>query len=276
MAAKGCTIPSPDLLSTLPIELILQIAECLPSVQDERDLMLTSRRLFTILTAHILRHALSSEPAFPGFVSAAEQGQLDSLRMFLRRDVESRGEFLTHELKAIALFWACSRGRREAVDLLLAAGADPNYPIEFNLNGTALHEAVYSEDLRIVRALLDTGVVDANRADDNGWTALHHAATQSADMIRLLVEVAEADVDARESSGQTPLYIARVAVRCFPAVARVLVELGADPGVRDATGRTAQEALEYLMLSRPAKDDWRWRECLKILKEARLRREGRR
>lgn len=261
-------MPPPDFLSTLPLELILTIAEDLPSVQDERNLTLTSRHLFTLLTPHLLSYALLDEPAFPGFVAAAEKGQLDSLRMFLRHDTQCNGKFLTPDLKVTALFWACSRGHNDAVKLLLDAGADPNHPVKSNGNCTALHEAVYAEDPALIRTLLGTGRVDANARDDDGWTPLHHAACcRSSEVIRLLVEVGNVDVDARDHKGETALYIACVTAGSYPAIARVLVELGADRGVRDAEGRTAEEALEYSILMRLGNDHLRWRRCLEILRE---------
>lgn len=142
----------------------------------------------------------------------------------------------------------CARtGAAAAVEALLARGADVN-AVEPNLNQSALMWATSEGHLDVVRLLLRRGA-DVRAATRHGFTALHFAAREghlaiAQELVAAGVDVnsvAKADpslkgrgpaYEAMRSAGSTPLLVATV--RGQVAVARFLLEHGADPNVQDA------------------------------------------
>jgi ankyrin repeat protein len=93
-----------------------------------------------------------------------------------------------------------------------------------------LHEAVQDGDLDEVRRLVADGD-DVNAFDDLGKTPLHYAVDREhVDVARYLIEHG-ADVNARHepSLGNTPL--GEVAASCSYVIAKLLVDVGADPTI---------------------------------------------
>jgi ankyrin repeat protein len=103
-------------------------------------------------------------------------------------------------------------GRVEAVELLVARGADVNAPARNATRVRPLHSAVAHRGpeaaLQIAGILLAAGA-SANVAQQGGWTPLHQAAAhgQTA-LVELLLEHG-ADAAARSDDGQTALDLAR-------------------------------------------------------------------
>lgn len=107
--------------------------------------------------------------------------------------------------------------------------------------GSSLHAAAIRGNARAAEALLEAGA-DVNLRDSGGRTPLHVAATWGhADLMRRLLR-SGADANATAEGRQTALHM--VASRRVPPlavyadVARVLLENGARPNVRDASGAT--------------------------------------
>lgn len=76
--------------------------------------------------------------------------------------------------------------------------------------------------------------VDLEAGDEEGLTALHHAAARGrTNVARALIE-AGARVDARDSCGRTPLILASA-----PEMISLLVDAGADVNARDEEENTA-------------------------------------
>ncbi len=124
----------------------------------------------------------------------------------------------------------------DVVSLLVEAGADVNARNESG--STPLHSAASSGDAAMVSVLLAAGA-DANAARPSGATPLHSAASGSRGngaTVSLLVQ-AGADLNARAHLDATPLHWA-VSQGNHAAAARLL-ELGADPNARDASGLAA-------------------------------------
>ena len=85
------------------------------------------------------------------------------------------------------------------------------------------------------------GDTNPNEQDEDGWTALHMAATTaSPDVIRALLEKKGARVDAKDRYGRTPLHVAVSADRSTDKaeVIGILLKEGADRLAKDNHGST--------------------------------------
>ena len=128
----------------------------------------------------------------------------------------------------------------DAVAALLAGGAEVN--ARDRRGGTPLHAAVRDlfDNTVTATVLLEAGA-DVNARHESGETPLHAASGRTGDpaMVRLLIG-AGAEVNARAEKGETPLH--RAVREQNPAVAALLVELGADPTLVDDSGTVADPA----------------------------------
>ena len=118
---------------------------------------------------------------------------------------------------------------RAAVDVLLAAGADPD--AQGRHGATALHVAAYGGNAHAVAALLDGGA-DPHAGDSDRDTPLHWAVGKAgnARVIAALLG-AGAQVSARNDSGNTALHLAAWHGHVDAIVA--LLEAGADPRAKN-------------------------------------------
>lgn len=168
---------------------------------------------------------------------AAMRGQVDAVQALLARGADvnvPQGDGMT------ALHWAAERGDEALVRLLLDAGAEASATTR-NGNYTPLHLAARSGDAVIVKALLDAGADVTARTSTGGALAIHMAAAAtSAEAIEALV-AAGAEVDATdEAFGQTPLMFAAAAGR-LPTV-KALLAAGADVGLTSSVVDIAERA----------------------------------
>lgn len=111
------------------------------------------------------------------------------------------------------LGYAAHFGQKEAVELLLAFGAEVNAvshsKISYIPSNTALHAAIAGErDLDVIKTLLEHKA-QTTIFDSNGHTCLHTAAfhKNNADIIDLLMGYG-ASVDAKIEEGKTALELA--------------------------------------------------------------------
>ena len=139
-----------------------------------------------------------------------------------------------------ALVLAVREGSMRVFDALLL---QPGIDLEAKaLNGnTALMMAAFKNNRRAAEALLAKGA-RVNRA---GWTPLHYAAAGGAeDIARLLID-RKAKLNAlspKESGAYTPLMMA--AREAQPGMVRLLLEAGANPGLKNTEGLTAAQIAE--------------------------------
>ncbi|KAL3886229.1 hypothetical protein ACJMK2_026236 [Sinanodonta woodiana] len=105
-----------------------------------------------------------------------------------------------------ALHYASQTGSVHMFETLIAAGLDVTTRINSGVH--VLHIAAGTDNLTLVKYLIDTnpGLLQLN--DNNGWTVLHYASqTSSVDMFETLI-AAGLDITARINSGAHVLHIA--------------------------------------------------------------------
>jgi ankyrin repeat protein len=204
--------------------------------------------------------------AIQSIMRAAQSGDLDALRAGLDAHPEWIDALGGGFEKATALHLAVLRNQHAAIRLLIARGADLNRR-DFPDNAAPLHFAAVHGDMETIRLLVEAGAdVDGN-GDDHGvgvlgwatcfvdvrqevaayllahgaklnlWTAI---ALDRADELRAMVAKDRSLLSARMTRNQhrcTPLHHA--ARKNRPRIVQALLELGADPNARDATGATA-------------------------------------
>lgn len=145
----------------------------------------------------------------------------------------------------VKLFGAVKAGDCGRVGRLLGGGADVN--MRGLYQHTLLIEAVKSNDLAMAKLLLSRGANVGAKAGLTKCTALHVSAKYSGkteaggEIMRLLIEK-EAEVDAVDTQGQTPLH--RAAYADNAEGVRILLARGADMGPRDKEGMTALDIAE--------------------------------
>ncbi|CEG47005.1 transient receptor potential ca2 channel (trp-cc) family protein [Plasmopara halstedii] len=149
--------------------------------------------------------------ALTPFHSAAGQNDVTTVRKFLRKktDVNCLGELGYVGLnRRTPLHWAAVSGALEVVDILLEAGADPNF--QDARGRTPLHWAARLNRTNILRSLLKAGA-DVKIVDVDYMTPLICAAS-GLDATREVFSIltsAGADINAQlPTSGDTALHIA--------------------------------------------------------------------
>jgi len=157
------------------------------------------------------------------------------------------------------LMLACERADEQMVDILLAAGADPNYRLGQS-GRTAVHFLLAEgfsnihnvppgrmpPQMRNILRSLERKKLDASGSiDDRGNTALHFIASGSymadveADLTEIFLEM-EADPNRTNLDGETPLMVfARGGDENRTGMAELLLDADAEVAPRDRNGRTA-------------------------------------
>ena len=165
---------------------------------------------------------------------ACEYGQLDAARVLVEEagaDVDVEGNDVCGPL-----YWACSGGNIGIVRMLVDAGSGSGAGKEGGVWVEGFVVAALRGYADVVRELLGLGVA-VDGVEEYWETALCLASRNGrADVVRVLVEEAGADVNMANGHGKPPLYLASQIGGVD--VVRVLLELGADVGIVDEDGRT--------------------------------------
>lgn len=134
------------------------------------------------------------------------------------------------------------QGHTEIVKLLLAAGADPDSKDSEHFFETSLFVASRDNYKEIVKLLLEAGA-DPNTTDNHDWTPLMIASDRHhVDVIKLLLETPNIDLNKTNDEGDTALFHAADDLESV----KLLLAAGADPNIPDHDGWTALIAAAQL------------------------------
>ncbi len=113
---------------------------------------------------------------------------------------------------------------------------------------TALSYAASEGNIELVNILLDKGA-NVNDLNDHGESVLYAATySNNPDMIKLLVDKG-APLNIQNEDGRTEFFHAAFNIlfnECDSAMLKILLELGADPSIKDNRGQTALEYFKML------------------------------
>ncbi|CAH0051773.1 unnamed protein product [Clonostachys solani] len=207
-------------------------------------------------------------------IIATGAGRLDSIRLLLDHGADVS---IADYAGWTPLHWAANRNHPHVVRLLIDCGADPTIesadgdtPLSicpFSLEGKDLEDmqglllaaergwyerdasrdslkqllsAARSGKLDSITSLFEKGQVDANSADEDGYTALLFAAEAGQDAaVKLLIGLGT-EIESKNNSGETSLWLA--AHYGHGTVVQTLLESGADPNSADELGQTPVSA----------------------------------
>ncbi|KAI1921726.1 hypothetical protein LOZ58_004207 [Ophidiomyces ophidiicola] len=204
--------PAPLVLGSMPSEILLSIADHLPSEKDIASLATANRHFNSLLTPYLYTHNAK------------------------------------HNKDNLALWWAIRHGERATAEKSLDSGADINAMPDINddvpwrspsplsylavssrpRNIRLLREELYRQyvdrHLALVQLLIDRGMDVEATSNYGGQTALHIAANRGDDeVVRLLIENG-ANIDAVCSIRNTVLHYA--AMSCNVDTINLLINLG--------------------------------------------------
>jgi ankyrin repeat protein len=166
-------------------------------------------------------------------IQQCEQNNVPEVKSIIKRHKYKIDINYMHKSRT-ALMEACSSNNLELIKVLLDAGADPN--VQNDKGQTALtHNSnfIYSYTLE---KLLIAGA-DPNIKDNIGQTVLMNMVSQGAlSSVEILLK-AGADPNTQNDKGQTALIIA--CLQGFKNCAQLLLDAGADPNIQDNKGQTA-------------------------------------
>eukprot|EP01122_Echinamoeba_exundans_P013977 TRINITY_DN6229_c0_g1_i1.p1 TRINITY_DN6229_c0_g1~~TRINITY_DN6229_c0_g1_i1.p1 ORF type:complete len:781 (-),score=153.69 TRINITY_DN6229_c0_g1_i1:97-2439(-) len=183
--------------------------------------------------------ALPRRRVFRNLLDAALEGNFEDIAKLISADEKYPVDLLRDKEANTPLSIVARRGLTSAVKLLLQWKASVTSQNVHRF--TPLHMAVFhAESVDCALALLDAGA-NIEAPDQNGWTALHIAASKGNDAIVDLLLSKGASINATTIANQTPLLMA--ACNGHIAVVRRLISANADTKIRVASSH--ESALIY-------------------------------
>ena len=169
------------------------------------------------------------EPSKPNLADLIAAGNLNGIKTFFASQdqlntPDDQGSYPLHRAVEI--------GSAKTVELLLALGAKPEVKDKAGLSPLRLAIDKGANDC--VKVLADKGA-DIFSADRTGVTVLEAALAKGGDVLSAVFNAA--NVNAKGPDGETALHMA--ADRLLEDPCARLLAAGADPGLRDGSGRTA-------------------------------------
>ena len=175
--------------------------------------------------------------------SAGELPELNEIVVYgSYRDLVSKLDEKTWSQEELgsALLASAGANRPAEASLLLERGAEVDFAVLYR---TSLIVAAYKNSVGTAEVLLKAGA-DPNYVSSFDWRPLHNSMRRGVSnngMIRLLIENG-ADINATTNLQITPLH--RAAGFCLGSAVSILVAYGANKQLRDGYGRTAADRAE--------------------------------
>lgn len=197
-----------------------------------------------------------AKSGFTALMVASEYfGSSKAVKLLLDHGAEARPAAGV-DFNASPLMLATMAGDPENIRLLLAKGADPNQSMKLlgMFPTSPLVAAAGFGDPAVVRALL-AGGANVHEKDSDSMTPLHWAVlAHHTKAVKTLLE-GGADVNAVDRFGYTPLMYAATIDFGDAEAASMLLAAGADPRIKDKSGKTAlAQARDYPYLRSALED----------------------
>lgn len=184
-----------------------RLARADPSLLQARDSNGASPLLVAIYyQKHDIAKALAEAKGQIDFFEACALGRIDRITGLLREDASLASAYSPDGFPAVGL--AAFFGHLEAVRTLIAAGANIHAAATNAFKVQAIHAAVASKNLDIVRAVLDAGA-DPNAAQQQGFRPIHEAANSGNRGLADLLLNYGADPTLTGDNGKNAIDIAR-------------------------------------------------------------------
>lgn len=183
-----------------------------PRLLTARDPLGNTALILAVNSGHCeVAELLRAAGCEPDVYEAAAIGHTARVAELIERDARVLDSYSPEGFTPLML--AAHFGHTEAVEFLLAHGANVNVVARHEMRVTALHAALFGRQVKAARRLIEAGAdVNAKRAGAGwpraGWTALHYAAGSGfVELIELLI-ARGAQLSARDAQGRTPLDVA--------------------------------------------------------------------
>ena len=184
-----------------------RIAHENPASLNARDANGASPLLVAIYhQKHDIAKMLADTKGHIDIFEASALGRVDRIKQLLRDDPALASAYSPDGFPAVGL--AAFFGHLEAARTLIAAGANIHAAATNAFKVQAIHAAVASRNLDIVRAVLEAGA-DPNAAQQQGFRPIHEAGNHgNRDLAELLMRYG-ADPSLKNDDGKTAISIAR-------------------------------------------------------------------
>lgn len=158
-------------------------------------LMIAAEKGQDVVVEYLIRHGSNinhmNDEGFTALTVSARSSQTKTLYKLV-----SHGADVNKGNKRYAISYASHHGLADAVDLLIAKGANVNFRSLFD--NTALHQAVVNDNVRIAAALLRAGAFINAVNIDNSTPIMWAAAAGSIESVKLLISK-RADLKVRDN-----------------------------------------------------------------------------
>ena len=178
-----------------------------PEALKQRDANGASALLIAIYhQKHDIANVIADAIGEIDIFEAAALGRVERIKELLRRDRSLAAAYSADGFPVVGL--AAFFGHLDAVKILIAAGANIHAAATNPLKVQAIHAAVASKNLDIVRAVLDAGA-DPNAAQQQGFRPIHESGSSGSRELAELLMKHGADPSIKNDAGKDTLALAR-------------------------------------------------------------------
>ena len=178
-----------------------------PSLLVSRDANGASPLLIAIYhQKHDIAKMLAAAKGQVDIFEASALGRVDRIKQLLREDRSLASAYSPDGFPVVGL--AAFFGHLEAVRTLIGAGANIHAAATNSFKVQAIHAAVASKNIDIVRAVLEAGA-DPNAAQQQGFRPIHEAGSSGNRELAELLMKYGADPTLKNDTGKTAIDIAR-------------------------------------------------------------------